>query len=197
MATSAATLELIIGNLSTKFNFDKTKALEYLAAESLLPKKLIPTTTEVSPFASSKAEALALQHNITPDGEGSGKHGRWTLADVNRKLAMPTKKKTEISAPALNLANANNISICDIVGTGQHGRILLKDVHAKLSSFEEDEEETLNISQRALQEANENGIKTDELKSLVGTGVKGKILLEDVKKHIASSASSSDDEDED
>jgi pyruvate/2-oxoglutarate dehydrogenase complex dihydrolipoamide acyltransferase (E2) component len=151
----------------------------------------------VSLFASSKAEALALQHHITPDGDGSGRNGRWTLADVNRKLAMPTKKKTLISPNALILANDNNLSISDIVGTGMDGRILIKDVQ-KLLQEDVEEEVTLNISPRAVLEATDNGIKIEELKSLVGTGKNGKILLEDVKKHIASSASSSsDDEDED
>ncbi len=194
MATSAQTLTTIIDVLSKKYKFDSDKAIVLLAKEELLPKKMIPKETkDDSPWASKKAEELASVHGIIAEGPGSGKNGKWTLADVEKAMSKPTKTKMLISPNALNLANEKGLSIVGKKGSGKDGRILLKDVEAWLDDKSDDEEE-LNISPRALQEANEAGIKDDQLATLHGSGKDGRILLEDIKKYISESEKSEDDE---
>jgi len=69
---------------------------------------------------------------------------------------------------------------------------------------DKDDEDDLNISPRALMEANQNGLSEGDLTAIHGTGKDGRIVLEDVKKYITSTETddseddeSSDDEDED
>jgi pyruvate/2-oxoglutarate dehydrogenase complex dihydrolipoamide acyltransferase (E2) component len=194
MATSAQTLATIIDVLSKKYKFDHDKAIAFLANEQLLPKKLLPKDNkDDSPWASKKAEELASTHGIVADGTGSGKNGKWTLADVEKAMAKPAKNKILISPNALNLANEKGLSLVGKKGTGKEGRILLKDVEAWLDDDDDDDE--LNISPRALQEAHEAGIKDQELATIHGSGKDGRILLEDVKKYITDSEKSDDDED--
>ncbi len=195
MATSAQTLGSIIELLSYKYKFDYDKAITLLAKEELLPKKMIPKENkEDSMWASKKAEELASQHGILPSGPGSGKNGKWTLADVEKAMAKPTKTRLLVSPNALNLANEKGINLVDKKGSGKDGRILLKDVEAMLS--DDDEEEEINISPRALQEAHDAGIKDKDLFALHGSGKEGRILLEDIKKYITESEKS-DESDED
>jgi len=195
MATSAQTLATIINTLSAKFNFDSDEAIAFLAKEDLLPKKLLPKESKGdSPWASKKAEELASIHGIVAEGPGSGKNDKWTLADVEKAMAKPVKEKMLVSPNALNLANEKGISLVGRMGSGKDGRILLKDVESWLEDTD-DEEEELNISPRALQEAKTAGIKDEELASLHGSGKEGRILLEDIKKYITESEKS-DDEDE-
>jgi pyruvate/2-oxoglutarate dehydrogenase complex dihydrolipoamide acyltransferase (E2) component len=196
MATSAATLELIINSLAENYGFTKDSAILYLADKDLLPNKLKPKIVKnVSLFASKRAEELATQHHITPEGEGSGKNGKWTLADVEKHMSKPTKSKLLVSPNALNLANEKGISLVGKTGSGKDGRILLKDVESWIADSD-DEEEQLNISPRALQEAEEQGVPKKDLSTIHGTGKDGRILLSDVQKHISASEESSD-EDED
>lgn len=199
MATSAATLSQIILDLSKKYKFDHEKAIHFLADKELLPKKMLPKDkTGDSIWASTKAKELAEKHNIVPDGKGSGKNDKWTLKDVEKLLEQPTKDKLLVSPNALNLANEHNLSLVGKKGSGTNGRILLKDVQSWLEKDDEEEEEVLNISPRALQEAHKLGITDDELWKIHGKGVQGRILLEDVTKYHASSGSSaSEDEDDD
>ena len=195
MATSAQTLATIIDVLSKKYKFDRDKAMSILAKEELLPKKMLPKENkDDSPWASKKAEELASTHGIVAEGPGSGKNGKWTLADVEKAMAKPAKNKMLVSPNALNLANEKGLSLVGKVGTGKDGRILLKDVEAWLD--DEDDEEDLNISPRALQEAHDAGIKDEDLATLHGSGKDGRILLEDIKKYITESEKS-EDEDED
>ena len=183
MATSAQTLGSIIELLSSKYRFDYDKAIDILAKENLLPKKMIPKVNkDDSLWASKKAEELASLHGIVPSGPGSGKNGKWTLADVEKAMAKPTKTKMLVSPTALNLANEKGISLIGKKGSGKDGRILLKDVEAMID--QDDDEEELNISPRALQEAHDSGIKDEELATLHGYGKDGRILLEDIKKYI-------------
>ena len=197
MATSAQTLETIIGTLAKKYKFETDSALKLLAKEELLPKKLLPKDNkDESKFASKKAEELASQHGVIPDGDGSGKNGKWTLADVEKHMSKPSKTKMLVSPNALNLANENKLSLVGKKGSGANGRILLKDVEQWLKEEDDEDEEELNISPRALQEANEAGIKDEELESIHGSGKDGRILLEDIKKYISNSEKS-DDDDED
>ena len=195
MATSAQTLATIIDTLSKKYKFDSDKAIAFLAKEELLPKKMLPKESkDDSPWASKKAEELASTHGIVAEGPGSGKNGKWTLSDVEKAMAKPAKNKMLVSPNALNLANEKGFSLVGKVGSGKDGRILLKDVEAWLD--DEDDEEDLNISPRALQEAHDAGIKDEDLATLHGSGKDGRILLEDIKKYITESEKS-EDEDED
>lgn len=196
MATSAATLATIIGELSKKYKFDEEKAIFFLAKQELLPKKMLPKDDKPdSHWASKKAQELAEQHGIEAKGDGSGKNGKWTLADVEKAMEKPSKDKLLVSPNALNLANEHKLSLVGKKGSGKDGRILLKDVEAWIAK-DVDDEEDLNISPRALQEANELGISNDELTNLHGSGKDGRILLEDIKKYN-SSTDKSDDDDED
>jgi pyruvate/2-oxoglutarate dehydrogenase complex dihydrolipoamide acyltransferase (E2) component len=196
MATSAQTLTAIIDLLSTKYKFDSDEAIALLAKEELLPKKMLPKESkDDSPWASKKAEELASTHGIVAEGPGSGKNGKWTLADVEKAMAKPAKNKMLVSPNALNLANEKGLSLVGKKGSGKDGRILLKDVEAWLD--DEDDEEDLNISPRALQEAHDAGIKDEDLATLHGSGKDGRILLEDIKKYITESEKSEDEEDED
>jgi len=193
MATSAQTLSTIIDVLSKKYKFDYDKAIALLAREELLPKKMLPKESkDDSPWASKKAEELASTHGIVAQGPGSGKNGKWTLSDVEKAMEKPAKNKMLVSPNALNLANQRQLSLVGKVGSGKDGRILLKDVEAWID--EEDDEEDLNISPRALQEAHDAGIKDEDLATLHGSGKDGRILLEDIKKYITESEKS-DDED--
>jgi len=196
MATSAQTLATIIDTLSKKYKFDSDKAIALLAKEELLPKKMLPKESkDDSPWASKKAEELASTHGIVAEGPGSGKNGKWTLADVEKAMAKPAKNKMLVSPNALNLANEKGLSLVGKKGSGKDGRILLKDVETWIDD-DDDDEEDLNISPRALQEAHDAGIKDDDLATLHGSGKDGRILLEDIKKYITESEKS-EDEDED
>lgn len=194
MATSAQTLATIIDVLAKKYKFDTDKAIALLAKEELLPKKMMPKENkDDSPWASKKAEELASVHGIVAEGPGSGKNGKWTLSDVEKAMAKPAKTKLLVSPNALNLANEKGISLVGKKGSGKDGRILLKDVESWIDD-EDDDEEEINISPRALQEANEAGIKDEELSTIHGSGKDGRIVLEDIKKFISESEKS-DDED--
>jgi pyruvate/2-oxoglutarate dehydrogenase complex dihydrolipoamide acyltransferase (E2) component len=207
MATSANTLETIINTLARKYKFDSDEAIKILAESELLPKKLIPKETKADGniWSSKKAEELASQYKIVPTGEGSGKNGKWTLKDIEKLMEKPTKDKINISPNALNLANDNKLSLSGKVGSGKDGRILLKDVELWIKDEkDDDDDDDLNISPRALMEANQNGLSEGDLTAIHGTGKDGRILLEDVKKYITSTDTddseddeSSEDEDED
>lgn len=195
MATSAESLAKIIDLLSNKFKFDNDKALAFLAKEEVLPKKLIPkSSTTDSIFASKKAEELATQHGITPQGEGTGKDKKFTLTDIKKLMEKPAKTKFLVSPSALNLANEKGLSLHGKKGSGTDGRILLKDVEKWLAEDSDDDEDEIDISPRARQEATENNISDDELKSITGSGSEGRILLSDVKKYISESDKSGDDD---
>lgn len=194
MATSAQTLASIIETLAKKYDFEESDAITFLAAEELLPKKLIPKEVNtVTAWASKRAEEVGTAHGIVPNGPGSGKNGKWTLADVEKAMAKPVKEKLLISPVALNLANDNGLDLTGKTGSGKDGRILVKDVESWLA--ENDDTEELNISPRALQEAKDAGIKDEVLETIHGSGKDGRILLEDIKKHMSASEEDSDDED--
>jgi pyruvate/2-oxoglutarate dehydrogenase complex dihydrolipoamide acyltransferase (E2) component len=202
MATSAQTLTTIIETLATKYNFDKDKAIEHLAKQELLPKKMLPKNAkkEVTLFASKKAEELASQHGIVPEGPGSAKDGKWSLADVQKAMEKPSKTKMMVSPNALNLANEKGLTLVGRKGTGKEGRILLKDVEKWLAEDDmSDDEDNFEISPRARQEATELDISNEELATIEGSGNEGRIVLKDVKEfhksRSASEKSASDDED--
>ena len=201
MATSAATLQKIIDTLAKKYKFNSDEAIQILAADELLPKKMIPKkiNAEGNIWASKKAEELASQYKIFPTGEGSGKNGKWTLKDIEKLMEKPIKDKMNISPNALNLANDNNISLSNRTGSGKDGRILLKDVEQWIKDInkdDDDDDDDLNISPRALMEANQNGLSEGDLTAIHGTGKDGRILLEDVKKYITSTETDDSEDDE-
>tara|TARA_B100000035_G_scaffold315290_1_gene334976 strand:+ start:71 stop:583 length:513 start_codon:yes stop_codon:yes gene_type:complete len=169
-----------------------------LAEKELLPKKLIPKDSKgASKFASKQAEELATKSNIIPDGEGSGKDGKFTLTDIKKLMEKPTKEKLLISPTALTFANDNGINIAEVTGTGKDGRILLKDVEALVTANDDEEEDDVNITDSAHIEAKKANIDDEELKTIVGSGKDGRVLLKDVKKYISESdKSGSDSEDE-
>ena len=195
MATSADKLGQIIDTLAKKYKFDYDQAIDFLAKQELLPKKMIPQESkETDIFASKKAKELAEKYDIFPTGEGSGKTGKFTLADIEKMLGKPTRNVLNASPNAIILANDNNISLADIVGTGKDGRILVKDVQQKIDNDADDnDEDEVKITARARQEANELDISDEELKTIKGTGKEGTILLSDVKKHHSSSEASDED----
>ena len=196
MATSAQTLSQIIDTVCKIHKLDEKEVLNLLAEKELLPKKLIPKDSKgASKFASKQAEELASKSNIIPDGEGSGKDGKFTLTDIKKLMEKPTKEKSIISPTALAFANENGINVADITGTGKDGRILLKDVEALIAEDEEPKDE-VEISASALNEANKAKIEEEDLKTIPGTGKDGRILLKDVKKYISESDKSGSDSEE-
>lgn len=197
MATSAQSLANIIDTLSARFDFDAGAAYDHLAARSLLPKKLIPKAPPAEfTFASKKAQELATEHRIVPDCPGSGKDGKWTIKDVQGKMAAPVMTKLLASPNAIALATQHRIVLTGRRGTGKDGRILVKDVEGWLpAEDDEDDEDDVNISPRAQQEADTADILPDDLRAIHGTGKDGRILLADVKKYIKESAGEDSDED--
>jgi pyruvate/2-oxoglutarate dehydrogenase complex dihydrolipoamide acyltransferase (E2) component len=200
MATSAQTLSTILELTMTLTREGKSNEaiMKTLAERELLPAKLLPKkSAKTSMFASRQAEEAASKGGLTDleEGGGSGREGRYTLADVNKKLESPKKKKpTSISPSALQLANEKGISIASVRGSGKDGRIVLKDIEALI---EEDEEAGLNISPRALNEAKDAHISEDKLKTLHGSGKDGRIILSDIEKLKSETENDSDDDDDD
>jgi pyruvate/2-oxoglutarate dehydrogenase complex dihydrolipoamide acyltransferase (E2) component len=196
MATSAQTLSQIINTVCKIHELDEKEVLNLLAENELLPKKLIPKDSKgASKFASKQAEELASKSNIIPEGEGSGKDGKFTLTDIKKLMEKPTKEKLLISPTAITFANENGINIADVTGTGKDGRILLKDVEALIAK-EEEPKDKIEISPSAINEANKAKIDEDVLKTIPGTGKDGRILLKDVKKYLSESDKSGSDSDE-
>ena len=144
MATSAQTLSTILDTLAQEFKFDKADALKLLAHEELLPKKLMPSPAapakKASPWGSKKAEEVAAEHGITPNGPGSGKDGKWILSDVKKLLDAPVKAKINASPAAVKLALENKIDLSGVVGSGKDDKILVKDVKDLLAESEDEEE---------------------------------------------------------
>lgn len=197
MATSAQTLQQILDNVCKIHKLDEKEVLSMLAEKELLPKKLIPKDSKgASKFASKQAEELATKSNIIPDGEGSGKDGKFTLTDIKKLMEKPTKEKLLISPTALAFANDNGINIAEVTGTGKDGRILLKDVEALVTANDDEEKDDVNITDSAHIEAKKAKLGDEELKTIVGSGKDGRVLLKDVKKYISESDKSGSDSDE-
>ena len=197
MATSADKLATIIQTLSKKYKFDNVQAIKFLSEEELLPKKLLPKETKgENIWASKKAQELAEAHDIEPNGNGSGKNGKWTLADVEKAMEKPSKQKLIVSPNALNLANENKISLVGIKGSGKDGRILLEDVKKLITKKEDSDEDDLNITPRALMHAQELGITQEELVNMHGSGKDGRVLFDDIKKYKSPEVSDKSDDDE-
>jgi pyruvate/2-oxoglutarate dehydrogenase complex dihydrolipoamide acyltransferase (E2) component len=202
MATSADKLSQILElacNLSREGKDNEAVMFE-LAKHELLPKKLLPKEKKevvISIFASKQAEALAVQAKLTLEaGAGSGKDGKYTLADINKRLSGPKHKPTPISPSALQLANENSIDISAVTGTGKEGRIVLKDIEALLEK--KDEPKEISISPMAVLKLEEAGYSKSDLAGVIGTGKEGRILQKDVEEFIKQQkGSDTDDNDTD
>lgn len=198
MATSADKLSTILEVAldMSEAGDTREKIMTELAKRELLPAKLLPKKKQTTPsiFASKQAEEAATLAKLALDtGAGSGKDGRYTLADINKMLETPKKKPVAVSPSALQLANEHGISISGVVGTGKEGRIILKDIENLLENqLEREQPNKLNISPRALNEAKDSGINLTKLKTLHGSGKDGRVVLSDIEKLKSSSESSSE-----
>ncbi|NDF34131.1 MAG: hypothetical protein EB157_06180, partial [Euryarchaeota archaeon] len=103
-----------------------------------------------------------------------------TMKDIEKSMAKPTKEKLLISPTALNLANEHGISVAGRTGSGKDGRILLKDVESWLVADNDNTDDEIDISPRALQEAKSLNLTDDDLSKILGTGNDGRILLKDI-----------------
>ena len=187
MATSTTMLGNIISSLAKKYQFNENDAIAFLAKNDMLPKKMIPQDNkEQSCWASKRAQEFAEEHGIVPKGNGSGKDGRWTLADVQKELQKPIKDKVQVSPNALVLAKENKINLVGVKGSGKEGRILLKDVEAIIENSNSSDD-SRNITARAYNEALELHITDEELDGIKGTGQDGRIILKDVQDYFSSS----------
>ena len=196
MATSAATLEIIVTELckfSSKGEFDKDKALELLAAKDLLPKKLVPNKNSKFSFASKVAQEFAEENNLTEDElssiNGSAKNGAITKADIKKYVDKPKLKTNNASKQAIELATKHGIIITSIVGTGTNGNITVKDVQKVIKDKESDDND-INISQAAKLYAMEKDISLKDLSKVKGSGTGDRILKTDVEKYFSDKSSS-------
>jgi len=131
MATSAATLSLIIDELLKTKPETREDALEVLNSKGLLPKKLLETPkVKKSPFASKAAEDFAEANRLDIDGlPGTGSNGRITVKDLKAVMSAEKPAKVNASPAALQFARDNNLDISQIAsGSGNEGKIVLKDV---------------------------------------------------------------------
>jgi len=195
MATSAIKLAEIVKFLSTTYEFEIDDAMSNLAKKELLPKKMMTKSVEhTNYFASKQAEEFASKADIgqLEFGKGTGKNGNYTLKDLkNMVKIVPTH--SIITPSATNYANKNKICIDNLKGTGKNGTITLSDIKSYETSTDDEE---LNISARALEEANKKGMTSRQIKNLTGTGNKGRVLIGDVQKFKLTSDDSDDDEEE-
>ena len=141
-------------------------------------------------FASKQAEEQASKLKLVlQPGGGSAKNNRYSLADINKIAKSAKTKELNISPQALIRANDLGIPITaleDTKGSGNNGRILLSDIEA-LNSMNDEQEEQVNITARAKELADEAKIKVE---NLTGSGHKGKITVDDIKKAISESSDS-------
>tara|TARA_B100000035_G_scaffold313542_1_gene327502 strand:+ start:124 stop:759 length:636 start_codon:yes stop_codon:yes gene_type:complete len=200
MATSAATLEIIVTELckfSSKGEFDKDKALELLAAKDLLPKKLIPSKNSKFTFASKVAQEFSEENNLTEDElssiTGSAKNGAITKADIKKFVDKPKLKTNNASKQAIELATKHGIIITSIVGTGTNGNITVKDVQKVIKDKESDDND-INISQAAKLFAIEKEIPMKDLLNIKGSGTGDRILKSDVEQYFSDKSENSEEE---
>jgi hypothetical protein len=198
MATSADKLSQILDIACTlsRDGKDNDEVMLELASRELLPKKLLPKPkiekeVVVSMFASKQAEAAAIQGKLELElGRGSGKQGKYTLADVKNLLEGPKQK------PALQLANENGITIAGVVGSGHEGRIVLKDIQALLDSKDKDTVE-ISITPQALKLLESAGCSKNDLIGIPGSGKEGKLMQRDVEAFLKDKEQEPETEDND
>lgn len=204
MATSAEKLSQIIDiacTLSREGKGNDEVMLE-LASRDLLPKKLLPKPKiekeVVSMYASKQAEAAALTGKLELElGKGSGKQGKYTLADIKNLLEGPKKKPTAISPSALQLANENGITIAGVVGSGHEGRIVLKDIQALLDSKQDKDTVEISITPQALKALETAGYSKADLIGIPGSGKDCKLMQRDVEAFLQDKQQEAETEDND
>ena len=169
-------------------------AMSRLAAEGLLPKKLIPAElVQKSKFASKTAEELAESFKENPEFKiddivGTGKNGSITCADIKKGIKKPAT--VPISPAAKKFAEENGVDFADIIGTGDNGKILLDDIKKTVIPAKKFE-----ITEKALELANELKLTEEQLEKISGSGKNGKIGVNDVKSFAKSIEDSSPEED--
>jgi len=205
MATSAEKLSQILEIACTLSRDGKgnDEVMLELASRELLPKKLLPKPKEekevvVSMFASKQAEAAAITGKLKLElGGGSGKQGKYTLADIKKMLEGPKQKPTAISPSALQLANENGLSITGVVGSGHEGRIVLKDIQALLDSKQDKDTVEISITPQALKALESGGYSKNDLVGIPGSGKDGKLMLKDIESFLQDKQQESETEDND
>ena len=180
MSTSADTLMQIINEIAKDFSVNKDKILENLTEKELLPKKILKMQGTV--FATTKAKDFAEENGIVPDGEGSGRGGKFTITDL-KKMLKPVPKKTLITPSAEQFAKNEGIDIKDVIGTGQDDRITLKDIKGYISKCLD--EDKINISAHAQAKADKNNLTLNDFKKIVGSGDKGRIVVKDIDDYLS------------
>ena len=157
MAISSDKLLRII-QISRNFgsrNISEEALLTELAKERLLPQKLMPKDSVEAPkglhfpFASKQAKELAaeLKLKVKP-GEGSGKNGNFTQADVKElaqvKTQKPAKKSADITASAEKFAREAGIEWKHLIGkgAGKDNTILKSDIMALALRTEPDSDDS-------------------------------------------------------
>jgi len=134
MATSAATLNMIINELITAKPESFEDAINLLTEKGIkLPKALTEVKTVKTPsiFASKAAQDFAEANDVEiPEGfKGSTAKFKITVGDL-KKLKDPPVEKKNLSPSAEKFVRDNDLDITDFVGTGTDGKIMLKDVKA-------------------------------------------------------------------
>ena len=116
-----------------------------LWTQGLLPKVMMPEVPEsvhedYEIFTSKKSMEFAKEHDLDPSGFGTGKDGKFTVADLKLILSVKTKAdKVKVQKPreiliqpaAEQKAKSKRITkeeLQSIIPSGKNGHILLKDI---------------------------------------------------------------------
>ena len=210
MATSAATLNMIINELITAKPTSFEAAVKLLVDKEIkLPKALIEVKPVKAPsiFASKAAQDFAEANDVEiPEGfRGSTSKGKITVGDL-KKLKDPPVEKKNISPSAEKFVRDENLDITDFVGSGTEGKILLKDVKAlkdsknapdspKSSKKEPDSPKApgapkkQKTTERKISAAAATAMKKYDMDDsyiadITGTGKNGEVTLSDIKDLI-------------
>jgi pyruvate/2-oxoglutarate dehydrogenase complex dihydrolipoamide acyltransferase (E2) component len=211
MATSAATLNMIINELITAKPTSFEAAIKLLVDKEIkLPKALLEVKPVKAPsiFASKAAQDFAEANDVEiPEGfRGSTDKGKITVGDL-KKLKDPPVEKKNISPSAEKFVRDNNLDITDFVGSGTDGKILLKDVKAlkdtkvkepdspKSSKKEPDSPKApgapkkqktteRKISAAAAKAMKKYDMDAADIADVTGTGKNGEVTLSDIKDLI-------------
>lgn len=212
MATSAATLSLIIDELVKTKPANRDAAIEILAAKGYLPKKLSekPKEKKTSRFASKAAEDFAEAKGITiPEGfKGTANGDKISVKDLKQLAEGPKKMKVNASSSAQQFCRDNGLDLTKVKGTGTDGKILLKDVaNLKPTAKPESDDDTskTKVSSSAAKLMKQYEIDEEDIVDIEGTGKNGTIVAKDLKdlidmikaeKSDESSDESTDEEDD-
>jgi pyruvate/2-oxoglutarate dehydrogenase complex dihydrolipoamide acyltransferase (E2) component len=189
MATSAATLSLIIDELVKAKPLDRDAAVTLLAAKGFLPKKLTeaPKEKKVSRFASKAAEDFAEAKGIeVPEGfKGTAAKDKISVKDLKQLAEGPKKSKANASPSAQQFARDNGIDISKVSGTGAEGKVLLKDVKdLKPAAKAAEEPDKRKVSGSAAKLMKQYEIDEEDIVDIEGSGKDGAIVAKDLKELI-------------